>query len=185
MSSSSATASRVRTMRTMCLAFMGSVIVIGVAVAFMFEFDDLLTAPDLLGLVGPLVVAALAIGAILTVGMNVPAVPASTDALASTLAGIGSYQSTLFVRLAFATLPAYVAIALMFIASHPSLVTYAIGAVAAIVLIAVFAFPNRFNARLIERRLDRAGGRSGLSRALGFESRPEAPAGYHGNATFH
>lgn len=171
-------------MRTLAAAYMGSTVMLGVVVAFAAPADDPWGVPDLLGLVVPLAVGAVAWIAILTVGLQVAALPAR-DVEIDAAAGISTYQASLIRRAAFAMLPAMVSVALTFALPHATLLTYVIGGVISLALLAIYVFPNPYNARLVERRLDRDGARSRLSAALGFEGGGEAPSNYTGSATFH
>lgn len=176
-------ASRLRILRTIAISYLGAIPMIGIALTFMVPSDDPWGTPDLLGILLPIVVGAACWAAILTIGLRVPALPA--DAPIDPGAGIASYQASMFVRIAFATLPAILSVALLFALPHATLVTYAIGAVISLVLIAVYVYPNRYNVALVERRLDRHGARSLLAAGLGLDGGPEAPRDYTGTARFH
>lgn len=175
-------ASRLRALRTIAIAYLGAIPLIGVAMTFVVPSGDPWGVPDLLGLVIPIVVGAACWAAILTIGLRVPALPAGTPTDPGV--GIASYQTSMFVRIAFATLPAILSVALLFALPHATLVTYAIGAVISLVLIAVYVYPHRYNAALVERRLDRAGGRSLLTTHLGLDG-PQPPQDDTGSARFH
>ena len=55
---------------------------------------------------------------------------------------------------------------MVFATEDASLVTYAIGAVASLLLHALYAFPSRASIARVEERLDRDGGQSHLSQSL-------------------
>ncbi|OCG73559.1 hypothetical protein [Microbacterium sediminis] len=177
-------AARLRILRTIAIAYLGAIPMIGIVLTFITPADDPWGAPDLLGIVVPLAIGAAAWIGVLTFGLRMPALPAR-DVEIDRTAGLGAYQTTLFQRVAVAMLPALVSVALQFALPHATLITYAIGGVISLVLVAVYVYPNRYNVRLVERRLDRDGARSGLSQSLGFDGGPEAPSNYTGSATFH
>ncbi|WP_261165483.1 hypothetical protein [Microbacterium sp. Marseille-Q6965] len=175
---------RLRTMRTIALAYLGAIPVMTIALVFVAPSSDPWGMPDLPGLIAPAVVGVAAWAGIITVGFRVPPLPASNVRVRDD-AGVAAYQSTMFVRMAFATLPALVSVALLFSLPGATMITYAIGGAISLVLLAVYVYPNRFNAHLVERRLDGAGARSGLVEALGLGDGPATPTDYTGSATFH
>lgn len=175
---------RLRMLRTIAIGYLGAIVMIGIAMTFITPAEDPWGAPDALGIVLPLAVGAAAWIAVLTVGLRVPALPAR-DVEIDRTAGLGAFQTSMFLRAAFAMLPALVSVALQFALPHATLVTYAIGGAVSLVLVAVYVYPQRYSVRLVERRLDRDGARSGLAASLGLDGGPEAPSDYTGSATFH
>lgn len=172
---------RIRALRTIALSYLGSIPLIGVVVALAVPGDHLWGAPDLLGIVAPIVTGLACWVAVVTIGLRVPALPAgATDPVGA----VTAYQTSLFVRIAFATLPALLSIPLLFVLPHATMITFAIGAVISLVLLAVYVYPHRYNASLVERRLDRAGGRSLLTTHLGLDG-PQPPQDDTGSARFH
>lgn len=176
--------SRLRMMRMIVATYLAVIPLMGVAMSFVVPAEDPWGMPDVLGLALPVAVGVAAWAGIVTVGLRVPPLPASHVEVAPG-AGASVYQSTMFVRMALATAPALVSIALLFALPHATMITFAIGAVISLALLAVYAYPNRYNAGLVERRLDSAGARSRLAEGLGLGRSPEAPTGYSGSATFH
>lgn len=173
-----------RMMRMIVATYLAVIPLMGVVMAFVVPAEDPWGMPDVLGLALPVVVGVAAWAGIVTVGLRVPPLPASHVEVAPG-AGASVYQSTMFVRMALATAPALVSIALLFALPHATMITFAIGAVISLALLAVYAYPNRYNARLVERRLDSAGARSRLAEGFVLGRSPEAPSGYSGSATFH
>lgn len=172
---------RLMTIRMIAGSFFGMVLLLGVVIAFVVPSEEWFANPGLLGLVLPVAGGALGLVLTLTMGHSVRAISPTAPPDQAASAAFTAFQSSLFIRLAAAEVPALVGIAAVFITDEPSAVPYLIGGAITLVLLAAYAFPTAASVRRIERRLDREGGRSRLSDSLGLGAGPGN--GYTGNAT--
>lgn len=170
------------TLRMLAAAFLGATVLVVFAMTFVIPSESWFEMPDMIGFALPIVVGVLAFGGVLTVGHQTPAIPQGTPPDQASAAAKQHFQTTMFVRLAFAEVPLFAGIAAAFLSVDPSLVPVLIGAVIALILHLSYAFPHAASVRRVERRLDRDGGRSGLAEALGMGAGPMA-SGYTGGGT--
>lgn len=154
------------TLRIMASAFVLTVPLLGVVVGVALPPDQLLAVPPLNDLAVPIAVSVLAFALMLAFGHRVSALPPSTGSDDAARFGMTQFQTTLFVRLAIAEIPVLISLVMVFATEDASLVTYAIGAVASLLLHALYAFPSRASIARVEERLDRDGGQSHLSQSL-------------------
>lgn len=166
------------TLRIIAAAFIASAVIIAAPISFMIPSETWFAMPSAVSLALPLVVGAAAFGGIVTIGHRVPAVSPSTPPDEARSAAVGAFQTSFFLRLAFAEVPVLVGVAASVMDENGSAIPYVIGAVITLALHAAYAFPSAASVRRIERRLDRDGGRSALSRALGVAT---GPGGYTGD----
>lgn len=174
---------RLTAMRMIAGAFFAAVVMFALVVSLIVPSEYWFEMPDILGLALPAVAGVAAAGGIVTVGHNVVAIAPTDPADRATATAVNRFQASMFVRLAFAELPAFVGLAAVLVSAHPSAIPFLIGAVFSLVLHAVYAFPTRASVRRVERKLDREGGRSRLAESFGFGSGPGN--GYTGSATVH
>lgn len=171
-------AGQLAVMRMIAGAFIGSALILALPVSFIVPSETWFAMPSVLSLALPIVLGAAALAGVLTVGHRVPAIARATPPERARTEAVGAFQTTFFIRLAFAEVPVLVGIAASVIDENGSAIPYAIGAVISLILLATYAFPSPASVRRVERQLDREGGRSHLSRALGVAT---GPGGYSGD----
>jgi hypothetical protein len=155
-----------RSAQMLALAFMSMVVVLGVIVYLSVPDADLALPSEYV--MGGQVVAGVAIALILsTIGFRVaPITPGTTPEQAKAEA-LQKHQMSVILRLALSELIALVSVTLAFILTEGQLMTYVIGGVISLVLMAVFAYPSASNIRRVEASLDSAGAQSRLAATFG------------------
>ena len=148
--------------RTVVGAVMGSLVVIGLTLWVTLPPDEALAAPDPLA-AGGLVVAGLALHLLIeAIGYRAPALtPGQDHATTSKQAGERLMSGTV-LRLALSETIAFVALALTFVLTPSTILTYAVGALVSLGLLARHAWPS---ARVVDRvatALEADGARTGL-----------------------
>ena len=168
-------------LRMMAVAFLGAIVAIGAATAVIIPLETWFDAPAALSLIVTLLVGVAAVGGMLTVGHNVPAVPASASTEAATAQGVTAFRTSFMVRLAFGEVPALVGLAMSVADENGSAVPFLIDAAISLVLLGLYAYPSVTSVRRIERKLNREGGHAQLVRAFGLDG--GAASGYTGGGT--
>ncbi|MGH3354049.1 MAG: hypothetical protein ACRDPS_25530 [Nocardioides sp.] len=165
------TAPLARTAQMMALAFMTMVVGLGVVVALSIPDPDL-QLPSAYVIGGQ--VAAGVIMALLcsTVGFGAAPVTPGTLPEKATNEGLQKHQTSMILRLVLSEVVALASLALAFVLTEGQLLTYVIGAVITLALMAFFAYPSARNIRRLEAQLDSAGARSGLAEAFGLGDGP-------------
>lgn len=162
------------TLRTLTTALMGSLFFIAVAMYFVFApgtdpqpGEGLLDAPPTWVPVAQLaagVVLHLLIGAI---GYRAPAISPGTPPETAGRTSAAALSSGTILRAAMAESVAIGSLALAFLLTEGSYVTYLGGAVVSLVLFALHAFPSERTISRTETSLERDGGTSYLRHQLG------------------
>ncbi|MGH3997044.1 MAG: hypothetical protein ACRDTJ_06230, partial [Pseudonocardiaceae bacterium] len=155
-----------RTARMLTLMFMTMLVVLGVVVALSVPEIDLAMPPAYV--IGGQVVAGIVIFLVCsTIGFRAAPITPGTDPEKATGEALQRQQTSMFLRLALSEVVAIVSLALAFVLTEGQLLTYVIGAVVSLALMAVLAYPSARNIRRVEAQLDSAGARSGLAEAFG------------------
>ncbi|MEU6136519.1 hypothetical protein [Nocardioides sp. NPDC047086] len=155
-----------RTAQMMALAFMSMVVVLGVVVYLSVPDADLALPSTYV--IGGQVVAGVVIGLVLsTIGFRVAPVTPGTDPEKAKSEALQKHQTSLILRLALSELVAIVSITLAFVLTEGQLMTYVIGGLISLALMAAFAYPSAGNVRRVEASLDSAGAQSRLAETLG------------------
>lgn len=148
--------------RTVVGAVMGSLVVIGLTLWVALPPDEALSAPDPIAVAG-LVVAGLALHLVIeAAGYRAPALPPGQDPAATSKQAGERLMSGTVLRLALSETIAFVALALTFVLTPSTILTYAVGAVVSLALLARHAWPS---ARVVDRvatALEADGARTGL-----------------------
>lgn len=168
-SSRSAQPAPLQSLRVMAMALMSGLVVLGVIAALVGGTWDY-PAAWMAWVIGG--VAVVAYGLCELVGYRAPALAEGTDADAAMRTARAAFQTGFTLRFALCELPALLALVLLFVQDPPSAMTYLIGGVLSLILMAVHVWPGERAIARVERNLDRAGGRSHLSAALGGETPP-------------
>lgn len=155
-----------RTAQMLALTFMTMIVVLGVVVYFSVPDADL-TLPSAYVLGGQ-VAAGVVVGLILsTIGFRAAPITPGTDAEKAKGAALQRHQTSMFLRLVVSELIALVSLALAFVLTEGQLMTYVIGGLVSLTLMAIFAYPSAGNVRRVEASLDSAGAQSRLAETLG------------------
>jgi len=101
-----------------------------------------------------------------TVGFNLEPVPAGTLPAEAMATALVAFQASLGLRFALAESVALFAIFFSFVVTPQTWLTYLIGGVLALVLIAINVWPRRALISKVQQQLDREGGQSYLADAL-------------------
>lgn len=178
---------RLAQLRIISFACIGVIPLLAVMTLTLVPWEDLFAMPTGTSLTLPIAMGAAAAVGIRFLGNRVTPLPPTMDRTTAQRAGVARFQSTFFLRLAFAEMPAFVGLVSVFLGGQESAMPFFIGAAFALVLHLLFAVPNATTIARVERALDAQGGRSHLSAAFGVESRrgPTAADGYTGGATLH
>ena len=156
-------------LRVMAGALMGSLVVLGVIAVLIGGTWDYPPAWMAWVLGG---VAVVVYGLCELLGYRAPAIAPGTEASAAMRTARTSFQTGFTLRFALCETPALLALVLLFVQDPPSAMTYVIGGVLALILMAVHVWPGARVIARVERNLDRDGGRSQLAAALRGQSPP-------------
>jgi len=165
------TTAAARTARMLALTFMTMVVVLGVIVALSVPDSDLRlpSAYVIGGQVAAGVVIALLCS---TIGFRAAPITPGTPPEKATGEGLQKHQTSMFLRLVLSEIVALVSLALAFVLTDGQLMTYVIGGVISLALMAFFAYPSARNVRRVEASLDSAGAPSRLAEAFGVGDGP-------------
>jgi hypothetical protein len=152
-------------LRTMVGAVMGSLVIIGVALWFVFT--DHAEMPEVRWLGVVLLLGAGAAGLIQSVGFRTPAIAPGATSEESARQARSAFQSGTFSRMALAEMPAIASIAVAFVAPEGGFVLYLLGAAIALGLLAAYVLPSDTTIARTQQSLEREGGRADLHAALG------------------
>lgn len=152
-------------LRTMVGAVMGSLVIMGVALWFVFT--DHAEMPEVLWLGIVLLLGAGAAGLIQSVGFRTPAIAPGATSEESARQARSAFQSGTFSRMALAEMPAIASIAVAFVAPEGGFVLYLLGAAIALGLLAAYVVPSDTTIARTQQSLEREGGRADLHAALG------------------
>lgn len=152
-------------LRTMVGAVMGSLVIMGVALWFVFT--DQAEMPEVLWLGIVLLLGAGAAGLIQSVGFRTPAIAPGATSEESARQARAAFQSGTFSRMALAEMPAIASIAVAFVAPEGGFVLYLLGAAIALGLLAAYVLPSDTTIARTQQSLEREGGRADLHAALG------------------
>ncbi|GAB3114657.1 hypothetical protein GCM10027055_21090 [Janibacter alkaliphilus] len=148
------------TVRLLVLAFMGAAPLFALIMLFIADPGQPPSTAVVIGLlvlnVATFVVAEL-------VGYRTPAIQPGTPPERAVGTASAALVGTTMVRAAITESPVIFALILTFVATPSTIWTYLAGAVPALLVMAVHAWPNRRVIRRLEASLDRDGGRSHLS----------------------
>jgi F0F1-type ATP synthase membrane subunit c/vacuolar-type H+-ATPase subunit K len=109
------------------------------------------------------------------IGYNVPAIAPGTPPEEAAGTARGSFQTSMFTRLALSEAVAIIAVVLAFVVVPRTVMTVVIGVVLSLALFAWHVWPSERVITKVEQRLDRDGGRSYLSDTL--HGRPAGQGG--------
>lgn len=152
-------------LRSMVGAIMGSLVIMGVALWFVFTDHTQLPGVLWLGIV--LLLGAGAAGLIQSVGFRTAAIaPGATSEEAASQAR-SAFQSGTISRMAIAEMPAIASIAVAFVAPEGGFVLYLLGAAIALGLLSAYVMPSDVTIARTRQSLEREGGRADLDAALG------------------
>ena len=156
----------IQTMRILAWSLMGALVVIGVALVFVYE-GQLTETPPVWAVA---VVAVLGVGAWLlidAVGYRVPAIRPGTPQDEAAKASVAAFQSAMIRRFAMSEVVALVALAVGARTEEGPVVLYALGVVAAFAPMSVHVLPGERVITRTEEALQREGGTSYLRLGLG------------------
>jgi len=152
-------------LRTMVGAVMGSLVIMGVALWFVFT--DHADLPEVLWLGVVLLLGAGAAALIQSVGFRTPAIAPGATSEESARQARSAFQSGTITRMALAEMPAIASIAVAFVAPDGGFVLYLLGAAIALGLLATYVLPSDSTIARTQQSLEREGGRADLNTALG------------------
>jgi hypothetical protein len=152
-------------LRTMVGAVMGSLVIMGVALWFVFT--DHAEMPEVLWLGIVLLLGAGAAGLIQSVGFRTPAIAPGATSEESARQARSAFQSGTYSRMALAEMPAITSVAVAFVAPEGGFVLYLLGAAIALGLLAAYVLPSDTTIARTQQSLEREGGRADLHAALG------------------
>lgn len=153
---------RLQTLRIITMSLMASLVIIGVVAVLALGLADY-PSPAVAGGLFVLNVIAFAVAEV--VGYRPTPIEAGTSPDAALAQGLEQLQQTTFVRFAVTESPAILALVAAF-ALDGSAWVYIIGAVWALLSMAWHVWPWRRPVTKVERALDSAGARSGLTRVV-------------------
>jgi hypothetical protein len=152
-------------LRTMVSAVMGSLVILGVALWFVFTDHTVLPGVLWLGIV--LLFGAGAAGLIQSVGFRTVAIAPGATTEESARQARAAFQSGTISRMAIAEMPAIASIAVAFVAPEGGFVLYLLGAVISLGLLAQHVRPSDITIARTQQSLERERGRADLHAALG------------------
>jgi hypothetical protein len=168
-----AAVSPIRTFRTLALALMGALVVIGIALSF--TVGDTTTrhgstqhnhAPAAWIYAVVVLLGLVAAGLVQVFGYRLPALKPGLDPATARATALRAYQSSMFLRFGLSEAVAIVAIALVFAFRSNTILPYVVAAAIAEALMAYHVWPGTRLIERVQQRLDREGGRSDLAGAL-------------------
>lgn len=160
-SSTAPTAPPLKNLRVLAGALMGAVVLLSVVVWFVVPGRDY--PPSWVAwILGAVALAAFALAE--QAGYRTD--PVEPGARATWQQAVGAFQASMMLRLAVTEGVAILALVLTFLVTPATFMTYLIGAVLALILMAFHVWPTDRAIGAIEQSLDRAGGQSFLRDAL-------------------
>ena len=156
------------TLRTVVLAMSSSLLAIALALYFVLGTSE--TAFDVppAWLLGGQAVAAVAIHLLLNaVGYRAPAIAPGTPPDQAASRSAAAFTSTTFLRMAFSESIAIASIVAAFVVPQGEYVAFLTGALLALVLLALHAFPGERAIAKVQASLEREGAQSHLREKLG------------------
>ncbi|MBC7275870.1 hypothetical protein [Nocardioides sp.] len=160
-----------RTARMLALTFMSMLVVLGVVVALSVPEADL-TLPSAYVIGGQVAAGVVIFVLCSTIGFQVVPITPGTPPEQATREGLQRQQTSMFLRLVLSEVVAIASLALAFVLTDGQLMTYVIGAVVSLALMAFFAYPSARNIRRVEASLDSAGAPSRLAEEFGVGDGP-------------
>jgi hypothetical protein len=162
-SATAATPAPIAQLRTLAAALLSGVVMFGLVAWFVLGADRY-----------PPVWVAAALGALAVathvaveaVGYRVPALAPGAEGEQAAEAGLAAYRSSMMLRLALCEAVAIVALAASFVVEPQTAKTYLVGGTLSLALLLWHVWPSDRGIRRVEARLDRDGGRSGLTDAV-------------------
>lgn len=161
-----------RTSQMLAIAVMSMLVVLGVVVGLSVPEADL-TLPSAYVIGGQVAAGVVIFVLCSTVGFRAEPITPGTDPEQAMKEGLQRQQSSMFLRLVLSELVAIVSLALAFVLTEGQLMTYVIGALISLALMAFYVYPSARNIRRVEERLDSAGAQSRLADAFGVGARFE------------
>lgn len=155
-----------RTSQMLAIAVMSTLVVLGVVVALSVPEADL-TLPSAYVIGGQVAAGVVVFVLCSTIGFRIEPITPGTDPERATREALQRQQSSMFLRLVLSELIALVSLALAFVLTEGQLMTYAIGALISLALMAFFVYPSARTIRRVEAGLDSAGAQSKLAEAFG------------------
>lgn len=164
-----------RTARMMALTFMTMVAGLGVVVALSLPDADL-TLPPVYVIGGQVAAGVVLLLLCSTIGFRVAPITPGTTPEKTRGEALQKHQTSMLLRLVLGEALALISLALAFVLTEGQLMTYVIGGVLSLALMAFFAYPSVRNIRPVEASLDSAGVPSRLADEFGVG---DGPTGTH------
>lgn len=155
-----------RSVQMLALAFMSMIVVLGVVVYLSVPDADL-ALPSTYVIGGQVVVGVVIALVLSTIGFRVAPITPGTAPEKAKGEALQKHQMSLILRLVLSELVALVSLALAFILTEGQVMTYVVGGVISLALMAFFAYPSAGNVRRVEASLDSAGAQSRLAETFG------------------
>lgn len=149
-------------------SFLGTIPMLGIVMVIIAGLEDY-PSPAVAG--GLFVLNVLAFALAEAIGYRTVALAPGTSPEEARQAGLAALQTTTMLRLAITEAPAILSLVAAFVFLPETAWTYIVGAVWALVSVAWHGWPSSRVVRKVEASLDREGGRSHLSEALGRPDR--------------
>lgn len=155
----------INTLRILALTMMTVVVALGVVLFVVLgDVDEPFAMPDTWALIAVVAVGAAANLAIPVIGYQAPAVKPGEPRASY----VPAFQAGMMLRCSLGEGIALVACALSFVTSQGGLVLYLVGAVIALVTMAIHGYPSDACVERVRARLERDGGVSYLREDLGL-----------------
>lgn len=155
-----------RSVQMLALAFMSMIVVLGVVVYLSVPDADL-ALPSTYVIGGQVVVGVVIALVLSTIGFRVAPITPGTAPEKAKGEALQKHQMSVILRLVLSELVALVSLALAFILTEGQVMTYVVGGVISLALMAFFAYPSAGNVRRVEASLDSAGAQSRLAETFG------------------
>jgi Ca2+/Na+ antiporter len=155
----------------MALTFMTLVAGLGIVVALSLPEVDL-TLPSAYVIGGQVAAGVVLFLLCSSIGFRVAPIAPGTAPEKARAEALQKHQTSMILRLVLSELIALVSLALAFVLTEGQLMTYVIGGLISLALMAFFAYPSARNVRRVETVLDSAGTPSRLAEALGVGDDP-------------
>lgn len=149
-------------------SFIGMIPMLGIVMVLVAGLEEYLS-PVVAGALFLLNV--LAFGLAEVIGYRTPAIRPGTSPEEARRSGLAALQSSTMLRLAITDAPAILSLVAAFVLMPTSAWTYLVGAFWALLSVAWHGWPTSRVIRRVEASLDREGGRSHLSEAVGLPAR--------------
>lgn len=160
----------VKALRTLAMALMGAVVMIGFALLSVGMVDPWEA--------NPIAVVFLAVGLGVHMLVNsviwpmIPAIDPGQDADTTFATALATLQPNMILRFALIEAPMMASVATAFVVPSGGLTIFVVAAIASLVLMWLHVYPNESVIRRTQERLEATGARTGLAEAFGFNAHP-------------